>query len=287
MKNQLFIFFQHLAPQHLLSRCFAIFAASTNPKLKNFIIKRFIRKYKVNMNEAIHSEAEDYNSFNDFFTRQLKTESRIINEANDAIVSPADGIISAIGNIQSGELIQAKGKYFSLVDLLGGNEETAEVFDAGNFVTIYLSPKDYHRVHLPFSGTLRQMIFIPGKLFSVNQTTSENIPNLFARNERVICIFETEIGPMAVILVGAMIVASIETVWAGQVAPSSQQQYLTEYSERQAPIHIEKGLEMGRFKLGSTVILLFGPGLMNWESPLMTNASIQVGQKIGTTKVQT
>lgn len=280
MKKRLFIFFQYLVPQHLLSRFLGLFAKNTGRSLKNLIINQFIKKYGVNMDEALLPDADDYASFNDFFSRELKPGARLIDESKNAIVSPADGVISAIGNIESGRLIQAKARTFSLLNLLGGVPERALVFEEGNFATVYLAPKDYHRVHMSFAGSLKEMVFVPGKLFSVNQTTSENIPELFARNERVVCIFETDIGPMAVILIGAMIVASIETVWAGQVAPSTQKLYTNDFRGRQPPVHIEKGLEMGRFKLGSTVILLFGPGAIEWQSSLAPDSSVQMGQQI-------
>jgi phosphatidylserine decarboxylase len=279
----MFIFFQHIAPQHLLSRFIGLFAASRKRGLKNFIINKFIARYGVNMHEALHTDAEDYLSFNDFFTRELKPGSRPIVEADNAIVCPADGVISACGNIEAGKLLQAKGKQFSLVNLLGGSSQRAQPFEEGNFATVYLSPKDYHRVHMPLSGTLKEMVFIPGKLFSVNQKTSENIPELFARNERVVCIFDTDIGPMAVILVGAMIVASIETVWAGQIAPSKQAMYATDFSEQHPPIQITKGDEVGRFKLGSTAIVLFGPGVMHWSENTQDNASVRMGEILGQT----
>lgn len=282
MNSKLFIFFQHIAPQHLLSRSLGLLAASKKVGLKNFIIKKFIAKYGVNMAEALHPDAEDYVSFNDFFTRELKPGSRPIADAQNAIACPADGLVSACGNIEKGKLLQAKGKQFSLLNLLGGDNKRAQVFEEGNFATVYLSPKDYHRVHMPLSGTLTEMVFIPGKLFSVNQTTSENIPELFARNERVVCIFETEVGPMAVILVGAMIVASIETVWAGQIAPSKQKLYVEDYSQHHPPIHIAKGDEIGRFKLGSTALVLFGPGVMQWSETTEENASIRMGETLGT-----
>ena len=281
MTKFLFILFQHIVPQHLLSRLVGLLAASEVQGLKNFIIKKFIAKYKVNMDEALHTDAEDFSSFNDFFTRELKAGQRPIVELENAVVCPADGVISAIGDIESGQLLQAKGKQFSLKGLVGGDPKVAELFEAGNFATVYLSPKDYHRVHMPCAGTLQKMIFVPGKLFSVNQTTSENIDELFARNERVVCIFDTEFGPMALILVGAMIVASIETVWAGQVAPSKQKLTTTDYSQQQPPIHIEKGLEAGRFKLGSTAIVLFGPGIADWQTDLTPGSEVQMGQQLG------
>lgn len=277
----LFIMFQHLVPQHLLSRLAGKLANATTPWLKNMMIKRFIQHYGVNMAEALQSEPEDYACFNDFFTRALKPGARIIADADNALVSPADGVVSAAGNITGDQLFQAKGKNFSLTALLGGSEAMANAFLDGNFVTVYLSPKDYHRVHMPCGGTLQKMLYIPGKLFSVNQTTSENIDDLFARNERVVCLFDTDAGPLAVILVGAMIVAGIETVWSGQVAPAAHGISETDYTSQQPAIQLAGGEEMGRFKLGSTVILLSGPGAVKWQQSLEENTPLQMGEKIG------
>jgi len=256
-------------------------ANATTPWLKNMMIKRFIQHYGVNMAEALQSEPEDYACFNDFFTRALKPGARIIADADNALVSPADGVVSAAGNITGDQLFQAKGKNFSLTALLGGSDAMASAFLDGNFVTVYLSPKDYHRVHMPCGGTLQKMLYIPGKLFSVNQTTSENIDDLFARNERVVCLFDTDAGPLAVILVGAMIVAGIETVWSGQVAPAAHGISETDYTTQQPAIQLAGGEEMGRFKLGSTVILLSGPGAVKWQQSLEENTALQMGEKIG------
>ncbi len=277
----LFIVFQHLVPQHLLSRLTGKLANATTPWLKNMMIKRFIKQYGVNMAEALHSEPGDYSCFNDFFTRALKAGARPIAEADNTLVSPADGIVSATGNISGDQLFQAKGKEFSLTALLGGSDAMASDFLDGTFVTVYLSPKDYHRVHMPCSGSLKKMLYIPGKLFSVNQTTSENIDDLFARNERVVCLFDTDAGPLAVILVGAMIVAGIETVWSGQVAPTHHGISETDYATQQPAIQLARGEEMGRFKLGSTVILLSGPGAVKWQQTIAENTGLKMGENIG------
>jgi len=280
--KSLFILFQHLVPQHLLSRLTGIFANSTRPWLKNSLIRKFVRRYGVNMAEAIHGDPEDYASFNDFFTRALKPGARQITVEANTIASPADGHISALGEIKADRLLQAKGKTFSLAALLGNDTEMADVFSEGSFVTIYLAPRDYHRVHMPLAGKLLKMLYIPGKLFSVNQTTSESIDDLFARNERAVCLFETDAGPMAVILVGAMIVAGIETVWSGQVAPARHGFSETDYRNEQPAIQLGKGEEMGRFKLGSTVILLFGPGATQWQEALAENTAVMMGESLGT-----
>lgn len=281
MKN-LFILFQHGVPQHLLSRLVGRLAASEIPWLKDLLIRRFIRAYGVNMGEAQESDSQHYASFNAFFTRALKTGARPLASTPRAVLSPADGALSAIGPIHDDSIFQAKGHAFSLTALLGGDSTRAAPFRNGSFATVYLSPKDYHRVHSPLSATLREMIYVPGKLFSVNQTTADNIPNLFARNERAVCLFDTEAGPMAVVLVGAMIVAAIDTVWAGQVAPSSQGLQISDYSAAMPRVQLEKGAELGRFRLGSTAIVLFGAGMVAWRADLAAGSAVQMGELLGT-----
>ena len=281
MKNLLFIWLQYLLPQHLLSRLTGWFAQSDIPWIKNNLIKWFISYFKVDMSEAEQPMAVLYQNFNDFFTRRLKEGARTIEGDEKSIVSPADGAISQIGDISNDNIIQAKGQNYSAQSLLGGDPELAELFGDGKFATIYLSPKDYHRVHMPFAGVLKKMIYVPGDLFSVNNVTAENVPNLFARNERLVCVFETEQGPMAMVLVGAMIVAAIETVWAGQITPLPRQVITTDYAQAMDNICIEKGEEMGRFKLGSTVILLFGKDLMAWVDNLPAQSSVKMGKVLG------
>lgn len=262
--NTVFIILQHLLPQHLLSRLVGRLAECRSPWLKNILISQFIRQYKVNMEEAAADSPQDYANFNDFFTRALRDGARPIDDKAETLCCPADGDISQLGRIHDGRIFQAKGQDYSLNTLLGGDEALSETFRDGSFATIYLSPRDYHRVHMPITGTLRSMTYIPGKLFSVNTTTAESVRSLFARNERAVCIFDTEAGPMAMILVGAMIVAGIETVWAGQVAPPPREITTRQYQETEAAPVLQKGEEMGRFKLGSTVILLFGKDQVDW-----------------------
>ena len=269
---------QYFVPQHALSRAAGCLADSTWPAIKNPMIDFFIQRYGIDMNLAAEPSPHAYASFNDFFTRALKDGIRPITEAD--IASPADGAISQIGQIEQEKLFQAKGHYYTLNQLLGGDENSAQHFKNGHFATIYLSPKDYHRVHMPVTGTLKKMIYVPGRLFSVNTLTAQNVPSLFARNERVICLFDTELGPMAVILVGAMIVASIETVWAGLITPPKRQ--LKQFTYPQAEeIRLEKGEEMGRFKLGSTVIVLFGENVVNWTEDLKEQSPVVMGQTLG------
>lgn len=281
MKKSLFILFQHLVPQHLLSRLVGLLAECSQTQIKNFLIRRFISHYKVDMNEAERSSAESFRNFNDFFTRALKANARSIDTSTGSICSPADGAISEIGDLEFGRILQAKGRGYGLTTLLGGCEQRAAPFRNGKFATIYLSPRDYHRVHMPAAGKLTEAIYVPGDLYSVNQTTAENVDNLFARNERLVCIFETEQGPMAMILVGAMIVAGIETVWSGQVAPPQRQPLQLFSKQPAADIVLGKGDEMGRFKLGSTVILLFPEHTMNWSESLSAGTSLRMGEAIG------
>ncbi len=279
IKDQLFLASQYLAPHHLVSRFFGYASDCREPAVKNWMISRFVRKYGVNMSEALQEDPLAYECFNDFFTRALKDGARPLDEEPGSVVCPADGAISQMGAIEQGRIFQAKGHSYGLADLLGGDTERAAPFQGGQFATIYLSPKDYHRVHMPVAGTLREMVHVPGRLFSVNPLTARNVPRLFARNERVVCIFDTEHGPMAVVLVGAMIVASIETVWAGLVTPFKRRVKSVRYdAAARAPIFLEKGAEMGRFKLGSTAIVLFGPDKIRWADTPSVLGPVRMGE---------
>ena len=281
-KDQLFAFAQHITPQKTLSRVIGKIAECENDWVKNTFISQFVKKYQVDMSEAINSDALSYRNFNDFFTRAIRPELRPICDEENSIACPADGAVSQLGNIEHGTLFQAKGHHYSLTTLLGGDASLSDQFLGGSFATAYLSPKDYHRVHMPLTGKLTKMIHIPGKLFSVNKVTAEQIPNVFARNERTVCLFDTEAGPMAVILVGAMIVASIETIWAGQVTPFNKNVVTWDYKELN-DIEIKKGEEMGRFKLGSTAIVLFGKDAIKWDESLEAETQTQMGMKFGKT----
>lgn len=286
MKTKLFILFQHIVPQHLLSRLVGKIADCTTPWVKNTFITQFAKKYRINMQDALIEEPTDYPSFNAFFTRALKDDVRPIDHEIASIVSPADGAISQIGNIDHGRIFQAKGRGYGLSTLLGGYEHLATPFKNGYFATIYLSPRDYHRVHMPIKGTLIETVYVPGDLFSVNQTTAENVDQLFARNERLVTIFDTEAGPMAMVLVGAMVVAGIETVWSGQEAPAIKKPVLTHFTPQISdPIIIDKGDEMGRFKLGSTVVLLFGPDAISWVEQLKAESPVKLGERIASMPV--
>jgi phosphatidylserine decarboxylase len=279
--SRLFIFFQYLLPHHLLSRGVGILAQ--NHLLRKLFIRTFIKRYKVDLSQAKIQDVEKFENFNAFFTRELQADARPLPTAQGAIACPADGAVSQLGDIADGNLLQAKGKHYSCQSLLAGDAQMAALFQSGKFATIYLSPRDYHRVHMPMAGILKKTIYVPGKLFSVNQTTAESVPNLFARNERLVCLFTTAAGPMAVILVGAMIVAGIDTVWAGEVCPMAGKRdiQITDYSNQIPAVQLPLGGELGRFRLGSTAIVLFQHGAMKFESSLEATSSVAMGQLLG------
>ncbi len=275
LSQKAFSLLQYPLPQHALSRLTGKFAQCDNPWVKDTLIKAFIKRFKVDMSQALEPDPTAYATFNDFFTRALKADARPLGEG---LLSPADGTLSQFGRLTTaGKLVQAKGHTFSVQTLLGGDKALADEFLNGSFATVYLSPSDYHRVHMPVTGTLREMIYVPGRLFSVNQATANYVPGLFARNERLVCIFDTEHGPMAMVLGGAMIVAAIETVWSGQVTPLSGHPQRMRFGQ---PIVLEKGAEMGRFKLGSTVVLCFAKPVAFGNHAL--GATVQMGQSLAT-----
>jgi phosphatidylserine decarboxylase len=249
---------------------------------KNPLIKQFIRRFDVDMSEATAVNAEDYADFNSFFTRALKPGARSFPQDLHAIASPVDGRISQIGDITDGQLIQAKGHNYSVNSLLGGDTEQAASFDNGKFATLYLSPRDYHRIHMPCQGKLLETSYVPGRLFSVAPHTTRVIPGLFARNERLVSLFETAAGPMALIMVGAIFVSCMETVWGGVVNPSmGMRQKRDRYDLKDSPvIDLARGDEMGRFNMGSTVILLFGQNRINWDKSLVAGTAVQLGQQL-------
>jgi phosphatidylserine decarboxylase len=269
---------QYLVPQHALSRLAGWLSNCRWHWLKTWEISYFIKRYNVAVDEAVSGRLEDYPTFNSFFTRYLQPGKRMITSDPDAIASPADGGVSQIGVIQNDLLLQAKGFHFSLRDLLGGDAGLAQTFSQGCFATIYLSPRDYHRVHMPLTGTLQKTIFIPGKLFSVNQKTARNVPQLFSRNERLICIFETALGPMALILVGAMLVGSIKTVWDDSAR--STKIVTKDFTHDVEKIRLERGAEMGHFAMGSTVIILFPQQKVTWQPELKENSFVHMGEPI-------
>lgn len=272
--SRLFSLIQYPIPHHLLSRLVGLLADCRLVWLKDALIRTFIKAFKVDMREAAEPDHTAYATFNDFFTRELKPDARPLGEG---LLSPADGTLSQFGAIEADHLLQAKGRRFSMADLLGGDAETARHYRGGSYANVYLSPSDYHRVHMPLGGTLTEMVYVPGRLFSVNSATTEHVPNLFARNERLVCHFDTEYGPMVVVLVGAMIVAAIETVWSGQVTPLSGQVQRIRFD---TPIHLERGAEMGRFKLGSTVVMAFA-GQVDFDDRLAPKTKVSVCASLG------
>lgn len=277
--DSLKIKFQHLLPKQFVTEVAGKLAGAKLGFVTTALVRVFIKAYKVNMQEALHSDPKHYQTFNQFFVRELKPDARPIDSADDVIVHPADARASQFGPIEDGRLIQAKGHDFSALDLLGGDKKLADEFIDGDFATLYLSPSDYHRVHMPCDGTLRQMIYIPGDLFSVSPLTAENIENLFARNERLVCIFDTKFGPMAQVLVGATIVGSIETVWQGLITPPRGNSiYKWDYqSEGEQAVKLKKGEEMGRFQLGSTVINLFAKDKVSFDESMAVGAKTTLG----------
>ncbi|MDY6886013.1 MAG: archaetidylserine decarboxylase, partial [Pseudomonadota bacterium] len=258
---------QYVTPKHLLSRLVGKLAEAEMGSVTTFFIKLFIKQYNVDMTEALHEKPEHYRSFNKFFTRPLKPEARTIDESDDVLIHAVDGTVSQFGDIRSDSIFQAKGHDFSLTTLLGGKPDVAAPFKNGKFATVYLAPRDYHRIHMPIEGTLTDMLYVPGELFSVNPLTAQNIPGLFARNERVVALFDTPVGKMAMVLVGATIVASIETVWAGTVTPPTGKtvQHWSYETDSEAAVKLEKGAELGRFKLGSTIVVCFEKDMIDFE----------------------
>lgn len=280
--DRLFVKLVSLLPTRLLSTLVYRIARIHHPGFKNWLIRIFIGRFKeVNLEEAEFSRIENYDSFNHFFTRALKAEARSIDPSPRALVSPVDGTVAQFGEIRAGQLMQAKGHDYSLMHLLKGDHETAERFSNGSFCTIYLAPYNYHRIHMPLTGNLRHWSYVPGRLFSVNAATARALPNLFTRNERICAIFDTDVGPFGMVLVGALFVGSMETVWAGQVTPPHLRHGTGEVYQPMNPVTLGKGMEMGRFNMGSTVILLAPPDTVGWNANLSTGMMVQVGESIG------
>lgn len=277
------VFSQHIWPHHTLSRLMHFLTRVTWAPWKNWQMRWFIKTYNVNMDEPVQSDYLQFRNFNEFFTRALKADVRPIDPAADVLISPVDGRVSQIGQIVDGQLYQAKGTTFSLETLLGGEPARAAPFRKGSFATLYLSPRDYHRIHMPMDGRLTHMIYVPGKLFSVGPRTTRTVPGLFARNERVVALFETAHGPLAVVLVGALFVASIETTWAGVITPRERRGVeVWDYTAQHQPkIFLRKGDELGRFNMGSTVILALGPGALHWEPAIEAETALRMGQCLG------
>jgi len=280
VKEALCVLPQYVLPQHGLSVLLSKLTHSENPIVKKLFIEQIIKHYGVDMREALQQDLSQFTSFNDFFTRELKPGARRWPDAADAVACPADGAVSQAGAITDGTIFQAKGKSFTATALLGGCSERAAPFQNGQFTTIYLAPKDYHRLHMPITGTLKEMVHVPGWLFSVNTVTTNNVPGLFARNERVCCLFDTAVGPMALVLVGAIFVSSIETVWHGVVTPPTIGSVRQWSYGSDAPT-LAIGAEMGRFNMGSTIIVLFGKDAVQWQDGFSAGKTVRLGEQIG------
>jgi phosphatidylserine decarboxylase len=276
--GRIFVALQYVLPQHGISR---LVLAATRVRLrwfKNLLIRGFLQLYAVDMSEAQHVDPESYPSFNEFFTRALKPGARPIAADPAAIACPVDGAISECGRIDRDLLLQAKGHRYSLADLTAG-QDWAPHFDNGSFATVYLAPFNYHRVHMPLAGRLLETVYVPGRLFSVNAVTARHVPRLFARNERVLMLFESAAGRFALIMVGALNVGSMATVWAGDITPAPRRAVTR--LPAAAGVQLEKGAELGRFNMGSTVILLFEPGRTQWDAALRAGSNVRLGEPMG------
>ena len=275
MSDHLAVLPQYLMPKQAMTRLAGHLASAEWGSFTTWVIKRFVKRYKVNMDEAVHSDPAHYKSFNEFFTRPLKDGARPV--ASSPWVCPVDGAISQCGPIDKDQIFQAKGHHYSTRALVGGDQDLAAKFQNGQFATLYLSPRDYHRIHMPITGKLLRMVHVPGDLFSVNPTTARGVPGLFARNERVVCEFETEQGPMVLVLVGATIVGSMATVWHGQVNPP-RPGMVREWRYDTQNVQLQKGEEMGRFLLGSTVVMLFPENSIQFPADWLSTRPLHMGE---------
>ncbi len=275
--GRLFVWLQYVLPQHALSRLVLAATRVRMPWFKNLLTRGFLRLFSVDMSEAAETDPYRYGSFNEFFTRALRAEARPIDADREKIASPVDGMVSECGVIDNDRLLQAKGRQYTLDELLA-RQPWARSFEGGSFATLYLAPFNYHRIHMAVRGTLRDTVYVPGRLFSVNSATAGHVPRLFARNERVLTLFDTEFGQFALVMVGALNVGSMATVWAGDITPAAHR-VMTRIP---CPaVTLDKGAELGRFNMGSTVILLFEPNRAEWHPLLRAGSVVQLGQAIG------
>jgi len=278
-----FVALQHLLPQHGISRVVLAATRSRSPAFKNALIRLFVKGFRPDMSDAVEPDPTAYASFNEFFTRALRAQSRPVDSDPRAIVSPVDGTVSEAGVLTEDRILQAKGHDYSLRALLAGSGAWERSFTGGIFATIYLAPYNYHRIHMALGGELRESFYVPGRLFSVNRTTAKLVPGLFSRNERVFCGFDSGGMPWAIILVGALNVGSMATVWHGDVTPRRHRVVTPlPVTEVLAPANLAKGDEMARFNMGSTVILLFPPGAAEWTASLVAGKVLRMGERIGT-----
>ena len=280
MSDRLAVLPQYLLPKQALTLLAGKFASAEAGSLTTTVIRWFVGRYNVNMAEAANPDIASYKSFNEFFTRPLKADARP--QAEVDFISPVDGAISQFGPIERDQIFQAKGHSYSTTALVGGDRELAAQFENGSFATLYLSPRDYHRIHMPYDGKLTRMIYIPGELFSVNPTTARGVPGLFARNERVVCVFDSAFGPFVLTLVGATIVGSMATVWHGQVNPP-RPGVIREWRYNEQNIVLKKGEEMGRFLLGSTVVMLFPKNTIAFNADWAPTRATRMGEEMGST----
>jgi phosphatidylserine decarboxylase len=277
-----FVALQYLLPQRLLSRWAYALTRSERCWLKNLLIRSFVRAYRPAIDDALEREPTRYPSFNAFFTRALRDGARPFDPDPRSIGSACDGTVSNAGLIREDELLQAKGRFYSLAALLAAQSPLVHDLHSGSFATLYLAPSDYHRLHMPVAGKLSAAWHVPGRLFSVNDATAARVPRLYTRNERVVCAFESEHGPFVLVLVGALFVGSISTVWHGQITPALGVRSVTALeATTHADLWQQRGAEFGRFNMGSTVILLFPRGGMRWEPSLVPGASVRVGTRLG------
>ena len=282
LKNRAFVALQYLLPQHAISRLVQRATRSNSVAFKNLLIQKFVDAYRPEMQDALLSDPLAYRSFNDFFTRALRPGARPIAARDDELISPVDGTVSEAGRIDGATVLQAKGRTYTLRALLAEQQPWVRQFFGGSFITIYLAPYNYHRIHMPWHGRLKAAWYIPGRLFSVNAVTAAAVPGLFTRNERVVCAFEQHGSPWALIMVGALNVGCIDTVWHGTVAPRSPRVVTSLGLEAlAAPAELAKGAEAGRFNMGSTVVLLFPAGLVSLDASIRPGMSVRVGQRIG------
>ena len=281
MSERLAVALQYALPKRLLTQLAGKLAGLEGGKVTTAVIRWFAKRYGVNMAEAANPDPASYASFNEFFTRPLREGVRPIAEAD--FVCPVDGAISQFGPIEFDQVFQAKGHFYSTTALVGGDRALAARFENGDFATIYLSPRDYHRIHMPCAGRLVQMIYVPGELFSVNPATARGVPGLFARNERVVCVFEGEFGPFVMVLVGATIVGSMATVWHGVVNPPRRPD-IAKRSYAEGEVVLDKGAEMGRFLLGSTVVMLFPKGALRFGSDWAPGGPVRMGEPMARAK---